>query len=107
MQRKVHLEKMKPSKEHWMILGKDDVDGRKEFVQEDYVLMILDYQLMKIQELSDENIVQMKLWMDEDLFNITISYSVERILTSYPKYLYVYFLYTKNLDLCNQSLHKD
>jgi hypothetical protein len=61
MQRKVHLEKMKPSKEHWMILGKDDVDWRKEFVQEDYVLMILDYQLMKIQELSDENIVQMKL----------------------------------------------
>jgi hypothetical protein len=63
MQRKVHLEMMKLLREHLM-------DDEEEFVQEDFVLMILDDHLKMIQELSDENNVQMELSMDEDLLNI-------------------------------------
>jgi len=66
MQKKVHLEKMKLLKEHLMVLVEDDdidlvINMWQEFVQVDFVLTILDYQLMKIQELLDENIVQKEL----------------------------------------------
>jgi len=66
MQKKVHLEKMKLLKEHLMVLVEDDdidlvINMWQEFVQVDFVLMILDYQVMKIQELLDENIVQKEL----------------------------------------------
>ncbi len=54
---------MKLLREHLM-------DDEEEFVQEDFVLMILDDHLKMIQELSDENNVQMELSMDEDLLNI-------------------------------------
>jgi hypothetical protein len=65
MQKKVHLEKMKLLKEHLMVLVEDDIDlvinMWQEFVQVDFVSMILDYRVMKIQELLDENIVQKEL----------------------------------------------
>jgi hypothetical protein len=66
MQKKVHLEKMKLLKEHLMVLVEDDdidlvINMWQEFVQVDFVLTILDYQVMKIQELLDENIVQKEL----------------------------------------------
>jgi hypothetical protein len=47
MQKKVQLETMKLSKEHLMMVEKDD---EEEFVQEDFVLMILYDRLKKIQE---------------------------------------------------------
>jgi hypothetical protein len=61
MQRKVHLVKMKLLREHLRV-AEDDIDliinMWKAFVQEDFVSKILEYQVMKIQELLDENIVR-------------------------------------------------
>jgi hypothetical protein len=57
MPKKVHLERMKLSKEHLMMVEMDD---EEEFVQEDFVLMIHDDHPWMIQGLSDENNVQME-----------------------------------------------
>jgi hypothetical protein len=58
MPKKVHLEMMKLLKEHLKIVEEDlIINIEQEFVQEDFVLMILDDQVTMIQELLDENIV--------------------------------------------------
>lgn len=65
MQKKVRLEKTILLKEHLLLVEEVDIElvinMFEEFVQGDFVLKILDYPMMKIRELLDENIVQKKL----------------------------------------------